>query len=414
MKYPSTDRQRRFLALAEPLAQRFAERAAQHDADGSFPYENFDDLRAAGLLALTTPERAGGMGADALEYTLTLERIAWGDASTALALGMSLSNLGQIAEGNLWPDHAPALFREVAEQGVMLNTAQAEPELGSPSYGGLPATTARRDPAGGGRLTGRMIYTTGAPGLRYFIVMATIEEEGRPPRIGDFLTPNDAPGLRIEETWDALALRASGSHDLMLEEAWVDADALLSVREPGQPDPRSALGLPWGSLTLAAVYSGAALAARDAVAHFAATRIPTALGKPLGELPNVRMRLGEIESLLLASRRAMYGLAEDWVSAPDARPALRQEAPLVKLLATNNAVRVSDIALRIAGGQGLQRGRLLERVFRDVRAGLINAPIEYVWLQNAGKGVGVAGARAAAAHDSSITHRELGGERAGE
>ncbi len=394
MKYPSTERQRRFLELAEPLAQRFAERAAQHDADGSFPHENFAELRASGLMGLTTPEEYGGLGADELEYALTLERLAWGDASTALALGMSLSNIGQIAEGKLWPDQAPALFREVAE-GAMINTAQAEPEMGSPSYGGLPATTARRDPAGGWRLSGRKIYTTGAPGLRYFIVMAAVEEEGQPPRIGDFLAPNDAPGLRVEQTWNALALRASGSDDLILDNVWVSDDAVLNIRAAGQPDPRGALGLPWGTLTLAAVYCGAALAARDEVAHFAATRIPSALGKPLGELPNVRMRLGEIESLLLASRRMMFGLAEDWVTSPEAHTSLRQESALVKVVATNNAVRVTDLALRIAGGQGLQRGRRLERLFRDVRAGLINAPIDDVVLQNAGKAAVDAAARAA-------------------
>ena len=350
-------------------------------------------------MGLTTPEAYGGLGADELEYALTLERLAWGDASTALALGMSLSNIGQIAEGGLWPDHTPALFREVAD-GAMINTAQAEPEMGSPSFGGLPATTARRDPSGGWRLTGRKIYTTGAPGLRYFLVMATIQEEGQPSRIGDFLTPSDAPGLRIEQTWDALAVRASGSHDLILENAALPADALIAARDPGQPDPRAALGLPWGSLTLAAVYTGAALAARDEVAHFAATRIPSALGKPLGELPNVRMRLGEIESLILTARRAMFGLAEDWVTAPEARPALRKESALVKVIATNNAVRVTDLALRIAGGQGLQRGRRLERLFRDVRAGLVNAPNEDVVLQNAGKSAVDAAARAAHASEA--------------
>jgi alkylation response protein AidB-like acyl-CoA dehydrogenase len=385
LSYPSTDRLRRFLALAEPLARGFAERAATHDADGSFPHENFADLRAAGLLALTVPEKYGGLGANELECVLTLERLAWGDASTALALAMSLSNLGQIAEGGLWPERAPALFREVVEQGATINAAQAEPEMGSPSYGGLPATTATRAPSGGWRINGRKIYTTGAPGLRYFIVMATIQEEGQPPRIGDFLVPSDAQGLRIEETWNALALRASGSHDLILEDVVLDAASLLSARDPGQPDPRAALGLPWGSLTLAAVYNGVALAARDEAAHFAATRAPTALGKPIGELPTVRLRLGEIEALLLASRRVMYGLAADWVAAaPENRPALRQEAPLVKTIVTTNAARITEIAMRIAGGHGLQRGSL-ERYFRDARAGLVNAPVEDVVLQNAGR-----------------------------
>ncbi|HKT38995.1 MAG TPA: acyl-CoA dehydrogenase family protein [Ktedonobacterales bacterium] len=383
--YPLTDRQRALLERAEPLALRFADRAAAHDADASFPSENFEDLRAAGLLALTVPEEYGGLGADERDYVPVLERIAWGDASTALALGMHLSNIGQFVEGRLWADRLPALCREIVEQGAMLNAAQAEPELGSPSFGGVPATKARPNGEGGWRLSGRKIYTTGAPGLRYFLVLAAIEEPDQPVRLGTFLVPNDAPGVRIEKTWDAMALRASGSDDLVLDDATVAADALLDVRPVGAPDPRGALGLPWAALTLATVYTGLALAARDEVAHFAATRIPTALGKPIGELPTVRMRLGEIEALLLTSRRLIYGLAADWVEHPAMRPQLQAQAPLVKYVATNNAVRVTDLALRTTGGSGLQRTMRLERLFRDARAGLINAPPDDTVLQNAGK-----------------------------
>ncbi|HEX6543853.1 MAG TPA: acyl-CoA dehydrogenase family protein [Ktedonobacterales bacterium] len=383
--YPLTDRQRSLLERAEPLALRFAERASAHDADSSFPFENFADLREAGLLALTVPEEYGGLGANELDYVPVLERIAWGDASTALALGMHLSNIGQLVEGKLWLDRLPALCREIVEQGAMLNAAQAEPELGSPSYGGVPATVARSDGAGGWRLTGRKIYTTGAPGLRYFIVLAAIEEPDQPVRLGTFLVPGDAPGVRVAKTWDAMALRASGSDDLVLEDAVLSPDALLDSRPVGAPDPRGALGLPWGALTLATVYTGVALAARDEIAHFAATRVPTALGKPIGELPTVRLRLGEIEALILASRRAVYGLAADWVEHPALRPQLRAQAPLVKYLATNNAVRVTDLALRTAGGSGLQRTMRLEQLFRDARAGLINAPPDDAVLQNAGK-----------------------------
>ncbi|MGZ3602242.1 MAG: acyl-CoA dehydrogenase family protein, partial [Ktedonobacterales bacterium] len=97
--YPQTERQRELLDRAIPLAERFAERAGSHDRDGTFPHENFADLRDAGLLALTVPEEYGGFGADELDYALVLECIAWGDASTALALGMHLSNVGQLVEG---------------------------------------------------------------------------------------------------------------------------------------------------------------------------------------------------------------------------------------------------------------------------------------------------------------------------
>lgn len=383
--YPRTERQRRLLALAQPLAERFVARANAHDRDATFPYENFADLRAAGLLALTVPEEYGGLGADELEYALVLERLAWGDASTALALGMHLSHVAQLAEGRLWPERFPALCSEIVAEGAMLNAAQAEPELGSPSHGGVPATTARPDAHGGWRISGRKIYTTGAPGLRYFVVLAAIEEPDQPTRVGSFLVPNDAPGVRIEPTWDAVALRASGSHDLLLEDARVAADALLESRAVGTPDPRAALGLPWGTITLSAVYTGVALAARDEAAHFAGTRVPTALGKPIGDLPAIRQRLGEMESLLLASHRLLFGLAADWLDLPEARPALRAQGPLVKSVTTNNAVRVTDLALRIAGGAGLQRTLRLERLFRDARAGLINAPVDDVVLQNAGK-----------------------------
>ena len=58
---------------------------------------------------------------------------------------------------------------------------------------------------------------------------------------------------------------------------------------------------------------------------------------------------------------------------------------MVKIIATSNAARITDMAMRIAGGHGLQRGLRLERLFRDARAGLVNAPVEDVVLQNAGK-----------------------------
>lgn len=385
MDFPLTERQRTLLDIAEALAKRFAERAEKHDREASFPFENFTDLHEAGLLALTVPVEYGGLGANELDFALVLERIAWGDASTALALGMSLANLGILAEGKLWPERTPALFREVVREGALLNAAQAEPLLGSPSHGGMPATTALPDPSGGWRITGRKIYTTGAPGLRYFLVLAVVEEREQQPRLGTFLVPNDAPGMRIEETWDALALRASGSHDLVLENALVPADALLDIRDVGTHDPRGALGLPWASIALSAIYTGVALAARDETVRFAATRTPTALGKPIAELPTVRLKLGEMDELLLISRRLLYGLADDWERYPDMRPALKAQAPLVKSVTTNNAVRVTDLALRVVGGASMQRTTRLERLFRDARAGLINAPLDDVTLQNAGK-----------------------------
>jgi alkylation response protein AidB-like acyl-CoA dehydrogenase len=383
---PIQARQRELLALAQTLAERFRDRSEANDRLARFPEENFAELRQAGFLALTVPEVYGGMGMRELDYAQILECIAWGDASTALVLGMHLSNVGQIAEGNLWPEHAPHIFREIVLQGAMLNAAQAEPELGSPSHGGLPATTARPTSSGDWRITGRKIYTTGAPGLRYFLLLATVAQDKQPGEsLGTFLLPHDTPGVHIEKTWDALALRASGSDDLVMEDAVVAKEALLDLRPVGTPDPRAALGLPWASITLSAVYTGIAVAAQNEAVQFAATRVPTGLGKPIGELPSIQLKLGEIESLLLTSHRLLYGLAADWVNAPQMHPTLRAQSPMVKSITTNNAIRVTDLALRIIGGAGLQRSMRLEQLFRDARAGLINAPLDDVVWQNAGR-----------------------------
>lgn len=109
MWWPKTARQEELVALAGSLAERFATRAPQHDREGSFPHENFADLHRSGYLALTIPREFGGGGASILEMTLAQERLARGDASTALGASMHLSILGRLG--------GAVLAEEAAEMG---------------------------------------------------------------------------------------------------------------------------------------------------------------------------------------------------------------------------------------------------------------------------------------------------------
>src|SRR2546427_12899739 len=95
-----TPRQQEILDLAGRLADDFAERAGEHDADGSFPFENYDKMREVGYLGLSVPEELGGMGASLLEMCMAQERLAMGCPSTALAVTMHISPIGQLA--TLW------------------------------------------------------------------------------------------------------------------------------------------------------------------------------------------------------------------------------------------------------------------------------------------------------------------------
>ena len=136
-----------------------------------------------------------------------------------------------------------------------------------------------------------------------------------------------------------------------------------------------------------AVYTGIAVAARDFAVEFARGRRPSGQqGASIAEYQTVQHRVAEIDVLLLQSRSALYGSAEAWVERPDLRDALAWQVNASKYLATNNAIQITDLALRVVGSAGLFRALPLERYFRDVRAGLGNPPMDDIALTAIGKG----------------------------
>ncbi len=378
--YPKTDRQAEFMALADRLAAGAAEWAPETDRENAFPFETFRELADAGYLALTVPEEYGGRGANPLELALAQERLARGDGSVALGATMHLGLIARLATTRTWPEALFAsLCREVVETGALINSAASEPDLGSPSRGGLPSTTATRTRGGWG-ITGHKSWASLAPALRYATVMATIEEDGGPRR-ANFLVPMASPGVRVEPTWDNLAMRSTGSHDIILEDVLVpDEYRLPGEGAPGQGDPRG-----WGIL-FGAVYTGIAAAARDFAVDFARGRRPSGQqDASIAEYQTVQHRVAKIDMLLLQSRSVLYGVTEAWVERPELRDALAWQLLATKYITTNNAIRVTDLALRVVGSAGLARARPLERYFRDVRAGLGNPPMDDIALTMIGK-----------------------------
>jgi len=115
MFYPYSTRQARFIAIAEKLAQQFAEKAGYNDVNGTFPQENYAAIRAAGLPSLIIPQEYGGWGADLLETVMVMHTLAQGDGSTALSLSMHMQTMGSAAENRTWPD---PLFIKICHDSV--------------------------------------------------------------------------------------------------------------------------------------------------------------------------------------------------------------------------------------------------------------------------------------------------------
>lgn len=357
------------VAVARSLAAGFAERAARHDREASFPHENFAELRAAGLLGLTAAAADGGAEAGLATVCQVLETVGQGCPSTALVLAMQAINVASAWRGGRWQaDMASLVGRSAVADGALVNVLRVEPGLGTPARGGLPATLARRTPSGWS-ISGHKTTATGAPGLTWMLVFARTDEAET--RMGSFLVPAHASGVRIVETWDQLGLRASGSHDVLLEDVEVPSGHAVDLRLPAgwaTPDP---WGAAWSSLSIAALYTGVARAARDWLVSFLQDRVPTNLGAPLATLPRMQEAVGEIEGLLLANHQLIHATA----AAHDRGDELGGAEPgLVKTLAAENAIDAVQRAVELCGNPGLSRRNPLERHLRDVLCARIHTP----------------------------------------
>lgn len=370
-RYPRTDRQAGIMALAERLSTVAAANAPAHDRDGSFPHDTFTAIRETPYLALTVPEEQGGMGAGPLEAMLAQEILARGDGSVALVASWHLNHIASVAANPEWDPQLKAMFLgAVVERGALYNTVASEAGMGSPSRGGHYETRAVRT-GKDWRISGRKAWSTGSPELAFAGVAASYEDGNGELQRGWFLVPMDTPGISIDETWDNMAMSASGSHDLVLEDVEIPASHHL-------PDSAKPDGSPW-SILVAATYLGIAVAARNFAIAFAKDRRPTALnGKAIAELESVQARIARIEMLLLEARSALYGTVAEWEERPELRGELGAQLAAAKVIVTNNAIEVTDQAMRVVGSVGLQRRNPLERYFRDVRAGLGNPPLDDV------------------------------------
>src|SRR5262245_42592930 len=171
---------------------------------------------------------------------LAQERLARGDGSTALATAMLVHILGRTAEERGWPEPIFAtICKTIAAEGGLINSVVTEPELGSISRGGAPATSATPT-TGGWLVNGHKNFATGAPALRYLVTGVTLAPSADAPKgeMASAIVQAGAPGLRLESTWsDSLSLRTSGNDDVYYENVFVPDDWLVNRRPIGAPAP---------------------------------------------------------------------------------------------------------------------------------------------------------------------------------
>ena len=356
------------LNLMEETAKQFKETAQKHDENVTFPFENFEKLKAIGYPALSIPREYGGAGISLVELMKHQETIAKYDGATALSIGWHMGIIMDLGEKKTWD---AAKYKKVAadviENGSLINNFATEPATGSPTRGGKPETTAVKD-GDSWILNGRKTFATLSPILKYASVSATIEATGE---VGDFIVDTDLEGASVDETWNSVAMRASGSHDFIMEDVRVNDEDLVSFRTPGKKDPSGWL------LHIPACYLGIAKAAQTAAVEFASTYSPNSIKGTISELPNVQEKLGRIEMAVMEADAFLYTAAKEWDdSTPGERNKMGAKLGAVKTSIVNKAVEIVDLSMRVVGAKSLNADNELQRHYRNVRAGLHNPPMD--------------------------------------
>jgi alkylation response protein AidB-like acyl-CoA dehydrogenase len=368
-----TDAQRALLRTAGELADRFAARAERHDREAAFPFENFADLRAAGFLTLALPPDLGGAGLSLYEFCLLQERLARGCGATALGTNMHWYNLG----GGLHL-FTESFRRRVADavvrDGAVVASSISEPDASL----GAPQVVARKV-AGGYRVTGRKYFCTLAPILRFFLFNARLDGFERPGMSGTvtLAAERGGDGMAVVETWDAMGMRASGSHDIVFSDAFVPDECLVGVEGAGTEGGNACL--PWYALGIAAVYTGVASAAFDFAVDYVQRRRLHPLPASIANLPGIQFTVAQMQVKLETARALVYKTAAELTRGADYGTALLAKITIPQYVATNAALDIVTSAMQAVGGPSLFRRYPLERWYRDVRAGTLH-PFAHYWV----------------------------------
>jgi alkylation response protein AidB-like acyl-CoA dehydrogenase len=361
----------RLVQLAETLAAELATRASRHDREASFPHASIDALKRAGYFAAPIPVALGGLGATSVHDVLVASsRLARGDASVAIGVNMHLAVLltivrrweAAIAAGD---ERRAAAFgaslEEIARDGVVMATAISEHGQDLTR----PGTTATRT-ATGWRIDGRKAFCTMSPAATVLYTAVTFVDDRGDERYGYAQVPPDADGVEIHGDWDALGMRASGSHSVTFAGVEVPASALRGGFPAGDAegymDRNLVAGLFHASASLGIAESAvevatSALAKRPE--HDARTRMLVAA--------NV-IELGACRATLARAATLVDEAGGDLVH-------LFAEAQAAKTFINETAARIVDRALALSGGAGYLNGHPLARAYRDVRAGSFMQPL---------------------------------------
>ena len=366
----------RSVAVARSLAkERFADRADGFDRDNRFPSENYEDLREAGLLALTVPEEYGGMGVDSATYVSVLSEIARGCAATGLTFNMHCAIVDFLRQIGSEAQKA-RYFGEIVGDGAILASITSEPA--SSFRDAFRVKTAIRQDGDGYRLEGRKAWCSLSTAANYYFTWSRLDgSESLSDGLLNVMVPADRAGITVLDDWDTVGMRATASNSIDFDGVRIEAEEVI-----GTPGIILTKDLSFWSVGYTAVYVGIAEAAYAYCIDYARNRVADLDPSSAASL-RMQAKIGELSMIIDGARRATEKLAllRGQIEKSELTYILNQS----KYLATEAAHAISVQGMRMLGGTGISRGLPMQQYLRDAMAGLVMPPANDRCLETVGK-----------------------------
>ncbi|RNI18415.1 acyl-CoA dehydrogenase family protein [Flexivirga caeni] len=363
------------VARVRELGPTFAERAVRYDREAVFPWENFADLKASGLLALCVPEEYGGIGASYADYARVSAEIGRYCGATALTFNMHNATMlwaGQVADmldfsaedRALHHARRAELFRGVVEEGAI----HSQPFSEGISAGATSGVHTKAEPvAGGFRVTGRKIFASLSGAASRYNVTCQVPCE---PFIRLLSIPAAADGIQIVGDWDPLGMRGTVSRTLLFENVFVPADNEVL---PARGYDQAAQRFPFLFMSLAPSYLGLTRGVLDFTRTYLRGETPGQTpGGARRDLVQKQVGWGQMQIDYETSRAILYDVLDNTRIDPDEELLARAWVAVYTVM--ENANKVASLAVRVCGGQSMLKHLPLERMYRDSRLGITMLP----------------------------------------
>ena len=360
--------------LVRAMGPTIAERAVRYDREASFPFENFADFRANGLLGVCVPARFGGLGASYADYVRVSEEIGRYCGATALTFNMHNATMlwcGEVSDLLDLDDDArrrheavrSEMYRGVIEDGRI----HSQPFSEGLAPGATAGVATKAVPVDGGWLvTGRKIFASLSGAADYYNVTCQVPGEDEIRLLG---VPAGADGVEIVDDWDPLGMRGTVSRTLLMRDAFVpQANEWMPAGSYNQAANR----YPWLFLSLCPSYLGLTGGVLDVTRSYLRGELPGQAAGARRDHPIKQVGWAQMQLKHQQSRALLYRAIDEAALDPGEEQLVLGWSAAITVM--EHAAEVASLAIKVCGGQSMLKHLPLERLYRDSRLGSTMLP----------------------------------------